>query len=330
MGTVTSGTLYLAFSLAAGSHPGVVETRAATTPATAEAAQPAPQPQKYVIADLPRLDRPSKSLDAVIAEEVARESATQDDGGPVARNEAITGVNDAVVTEHDARIALLKQRIAALKSEAKGDTAAQLRDLGTRLKHAEAARALAIARAALTAPCVADCDAQLAKTTPDVSPAATPTAVTPVDFAPRRGDPSAAPKPRASHKARPPSAFVTTKRTIARAPRFHASQIFAAIPPIRRPNPRTWTAQRLAAGARFVLRPRGAVSGFTAGIGHLAVRVAAARMPAAKLQRSRQLLAKARKALEPSLHQHHIEIAGLWKFDGSERWSLDDFNRQTI
>jgi hypothetical protein len=57
------------------------------------------------------------------------------------------------------------------------------------------------------------------------------------------------------------------------------------------------------------------------------VRVAADRTSAEQLRRSRQLLVTARKALEPT--HRSLEIAGLWKFDGSARWSLADFHRRT-
>jgi len=329
MGTVASGTLYLAFSLAAGSHPVVAPP--ADTPTAA--AQPAPQPLNYVIIDLPRVDRPSKTLATVIAEEAARAPSADNDSDPAAQTQAMTGVNDAVVAEHDTRVALLKQRIATLKPSATGDTAAQLRDLGTRLKRAEAARALAVARAALSVPCAAQCDARLAEATPDVSPDAAP-ALSPVDFEPGRGAQApAAPKPRAAttgHKTRLPSAFVTIKRPAVPAQRFRMPQTFAAAPRHLRRYPPARTAQHLAAGVRFVLRPRGAVAVKSASTGHLAVRVASDRRTAAKLQRSRQLLAKARKALAPSSPLQGIEIAGLWKFDGSARWSLADIHRRSI
>jgi len=127
-----------------------------------------------------------------------------------------------------------------------------------------------------------------------------------------------------------PSAFVTLKHPVVRAQRFRVPQTFAAAPRYLRRYPPARTAQHLAAGVRFVLRPRGAVSVKSASTGHLAVRVASDRTTAAKLQRSRQLLAKARKALEPSSPLHGIEIAGLWQFDGSARWSLADVHRPTL
>jgi len=115
-----------------------------------------------------------------------------------------------------------------------------------------------------------------------------------------------------------------------RAQRFRALETFAAAPRYLRRDPRVRNVQHLATSARFVLRPRGAVSVTTASTGHLAVRAASDRTTAAKLLRSRQLLARARRALEPGPYRHSIEIAGLWKFDGSAHWSLTDFHRRTI
>jgi hypothetical protein len=54
------------------------------------------------------------------------------------------------------------------------------------------------------------------------------------------------------------------------------------------------------------------------------------RATAEKLRRSRHMLALARQALgaTPLLQRSAPQIAGLWRFDGSEKWSLADFSRR--
>src|SRR4051794_3836317 len=121
MAAVASVSLYLAFSLAAGAQDAETPSTVAA-PAMTQPARSATRPQNYVIVDLPHFDRgrAGKSLETVIAE-AAREHATENSFDPLAERDSAMDINDAVVTEHDARVAALKQRIASLNADTGSD-----------------------------------------------------------------------------------------------------------------------------------------------------------------------------------------------------------------
>lgn len=331
MAAVASVSLYLAFSLAAGAQ-GAETPSTVAAPAVTQPARSATRPHNYVIVDLPHFDRgrAGKSIETVIAE-AALEPATKNNFDPLAARDTAADINYAVVTEHDARVAALKQRIASLKADPGSDHAAQVRDLGVRLKRAEAARGLALARATLSNPCTEGCDAKLALTGTEPSPAPTATSGTRTHMDSRAA--AAAPSRPKPHtlttirRARMPSAFVTTRRPFVR-PRFHAPQTFAAAPRYLRRYPHAAAAHHLAVTARLVLRPRGAVRVTASTAGHLGVRTARDRLTAETLKQSRRLLSQARAALTNPAPSAPVEIAGLWTFEGSAKWSLEAFRHR--
>lgn len=165
MGRIASKAFYLATPLAFAAHPAVAKSGMLPAPniagsGIAEAGSIRP----YVIVDGPPIVRieGGKSLAAAISEEVRQRIVERPDDGDVpsstgairltdftiADDEDAAGsgdVMDAVIATHAERISVLKQRMDALRAE--GGDADRVADLRIRLHRAEAARRLAVARA---------------------------------------------------------------------------------------------------------------------------------------------------------------------------------------
>jgi hypothetical protein len=94
------------------------------------------------------------------------------------------------------------------------------------------------------------------------------------------------------------------------------------------------TVLRIETSARLWLRPTYALPPRTTSGRHIAMPTSAAdRAVVDKLKRSRQLLSSARMVLEPDTcdpNRALAEIAGLVRFQGSEKWSLANFPRLAV
>lgn len=318
---IASGTFYLAATLAAGGAPTAAEPE--STPAPVILADAKPAPRSYRIIDLPGFDRlaPVRTIDAVIAEEVRRTNARPDDA-PIITALETDGVNHAVVTEHDTRIALLKQRIDGIKAEGAKD-APQLQDLTTRLKRAEAARGLALARAALETPCAGICETRNELAVRDSAPPAMVTpAATLVSI--RIATPAPASRRVIRHHIARPSRITTGGAPFASRRKAPAA-ITVPVASARLASLGNPMMLRLA-DPRLALRPLRPFPKRAATEIHLMVKVASRGDSRAKLRRARRLLTDARRAL---VTEHRPEIAGLWKFAGSTSWSLAAYPRRT-
>ena len=152
MGGLASGAIYLASSLAAGPPPAV-----AIDPAPIEAIAAEPQStveRGYVIVDLPRraddLSPGGLLMGAAIGVEVRREAEGGQLGETIVEDQDDAGaLNASVLALHDQRIGVLRGRIDELREERAG--AGVISELGAKLRRAEAARHLAVARVALAA-----------------------------------------------------------------------------------------------------------------------------------------------------------------------------------
>ena len=156
MGGLASNVVYIASSLAAGNQP---ITASPALPAITISTPPAEGSARgYVILDVPKFDGAAgtRSLSDAIAEEMKRYSlppgARDLPPGGSLSTDPPEDLDNAVVASHEARIAAIKDRIETLRTGKDAAAGAQLRDLATRLKRAEAARKLAAARLALGEP----------------------------------------------------------------------------------------------------------------------------------------------------------------------------------
>jgi hypothetical protein len=347
-----AGTFYLALSLAAAAHP-VAATAQALPAASATSHDEAPkvapsagERNGFAVVDIPVRNRStdSKTVASVIAEEARRVTTSPDDPSGesyFAANATLgtTDLNQGVVAEHDKRIAMLKERIASVKAQQGPDAAKQLDDLNTRLKRAEAARSLALARATLEPKCASDCDANGALAERDAE-------------SPETGDASAAPKPdnarsskkRSTDKAAPaiPTSAMPgpgqSRVALKSAPAepFHSYRVSAMSNSAPRSpatfggTPKASRVLRIQTGSQLMLRPGNIVSVAAAAGRCLVVRTIADRAMAERLRRSRDALAMARRALGASPRSPHAaaQIAGIWLFDGSDSWSLSGYARR--
>lgn len=200
MGGLASSAVYLATSLASGPPPLVPPD---PIPAAIEAAS-APAPRGYVIIDLPRSET-VPVLGSVVADAV-RLTVERPASAISPRPEPDTGIETEVIASHEQRIGVLRAHIDALRRD-KAE-AAVLAGLDVRLKRAEAARKLAVARAAL-ARCADACGPQpvlAARPAPRPKQAALPVRAVPVSHSVDRAtDPRAfgvTPRPVASPELR--------------------------------------------------------------------------------------------------------------------------------
>lgn len=299
MAGLASGAIYLASSLATGG-PSVATQPSPVLAAPAEAASEQQRgPRPYVIVDLPRLSSPAAGMGEAVALEVRRDADPRLRSDPPAASdpEDPVALDVAVVAEHAARIAALEQHIAALRRDnAAGPVLAGL--MG-KLRRAEAARNLATARVALAGGSPARCATGCAA--PPVQIAAARVAGS------QRPDPGRSPIDAAASKApalpRKAAPSVTPMRSAAPAPRAAAQRAASEIAaPLSRQ------------AARSAARDTHA---------------SADRATANELARARRLLAAARAALEgePQADERPLHLAGLWTWEGSDRWSLAPTSR---
>lgn len=250
MGGLASSAMYLAATLASGPPPVVAVDPA---PVIVDAPAAAPTRRAYVIVDLPAASGARPRGWAAAKPEIAPSPPTE----ATASEPSVASEAD-VIASHDQRIDLIRARIGVLRKD-KAEQAA-IAMLDGRLRRAEAARQLAVARVAL-----ARCDVPC--------------------------------RPRSSVPVRPTAtAAIADRKQPAPSPRPVAASVSST------------------AGTPVLVAP--------ASVGKAAP-------PAAQtldthvepLGRARLLLAKARAALtdEPA---PQIELAGLWQWEGSERWSL--------
>lgn len=347
MGGITTNVIYIASSLAAGGQPATTPvdkspTLTVTVSATNPGELPTPSaPRGYVIFDLPKPSGATSAplLGDVIADEMKRSREDYARSAPVLdtptqRDFSVGGVpavsepgelNDAVVAAHDARIALLRERIDSLKTAGNAAPDTQLRDLAVRLKRAEAARKLAMARIALGEK-PRDCDPR-----GGLLPCNDDPPQTALDTAPRRaatkqiapaGRTQLASKPRLAepHRTRVRRTVMTAR--IAQPPQRAGIH---RLPPATTRSVRYFTesttrgitirraafAKRATPAARAALQP------------HVAER----------LDRARHLLTVARRSLAATGDDRHYaspRLASLWQWPGSDNWSLASYPRRRV
>lgn len=292
MGGMASGALFLASPLAALGQP-------ATEPEPAAPAMFAAPARAFLIVDVPaQVGR--RTLGELIADEAKRDAAgtpfTLDIGhspDPALPDDAggagPASLEDAVVAAHDERIAFLTHRLHNLRSE--GADAASLGALSGRLHRAQAARQLAMARAALDrqpAGCEACAPAPMGVAGRDAvrqpaAPALRLPSVAKVAERATKPQPRRQPATLAMGSARVP-AMLTASKAGAQPAGLH--------PDITRPDGTD--------------RPAAATASVHA----------------------RRLLTAARRVLEADIAKDApppLHVAGLWQWDGSERWSLADY-----
>ncbi|MEG3123075.1 hypothetical protein U1738_04050 [Sphingomonas sp. GB1N7] len=302
-----------------------------STPIAATPAAEAGAIRPYVIVDGPPLVRieGGKSLGAAISEEVRQRIVERPDEGDVpsstgairltdftiADDEDAAGsgdVMDAVIAAHAERISVLKQRMDALRAE--GGDSDLVADLRIRLHRAEAARRLAVARANVdklaAARCGGDADAECRSGLEIV----------------------ALDKVKVPVASRP---SIVSRRMLALKP---PAVLPGASPRLRRSVVKTAKVGG-GVGARhpltFAARSKTRVSVRAAGESFRSSRIVidlhvAQRNPfATRLAHARRSLAVARKLLEA--HADHVprsavkpilQTVGLWRWPGSEQWSL--------
>ncbi len=149
-----SGTLYIAISATVAAQPGVDQAGAAVIAAEPVSVAPPPAP-RYVIVDIPAFNRsagdgpPGATVSEVGGKDSDRNGSAPA-GSPEPSKAPAAGIalDEAVIATHDANIRLLRQRIEMLRQDGGTGALGILRDLDVRLKRAEAARGLAVARIA--------------------------------------------------------------------------------------------------------------------------------------------------------------------------------------
>lgn len=206
---------------------------------------------------------------------------------------------DAVVAAHDARIAILRQRLAALDGT-KG-AAQLLDDLTRRLHRAEAARRLAVARAGGDPAPASACRPDASWSCGD----------RPVVVAATRADAPRPPLPRSV-------ARTSHSRSDARAgaPSYRMARQAVIVPPIRPTSPhRRALAVTPAPLFAAAMPPTRVTSGSGIARAPAAVRLAAAHR---SLAMARALLGAAPTARPTPFGA----ITGLWRWEGSDSWAL--------
>ncbi|MDO7844354.1 hypothetical protein [Sphingomonas immobilis] len=307
MGGVASGAVYLASALTGGGDPATVTPAPPVEPVLVaqDIAHPQTPPvsRPYVIIDVPQSARARPLLGDIVANVIA----TTVMPGPAA---GVAGrLADDVLAEHDARIAVLKQRLEAARAQP--GSGASIGELASRLHRAEAARKLAAARAAVDGLCGDRCASG-------------------GDVATRK-----------EKIAKPAVAFRQYPRV-----RFRKSAAAKGVVAVRAPvkigkarfvvSPQAAVGTGFQVGGRAVAVARGDAS---RRIAHAKRRqIAAARSlrrpgrvafdaPTADgLARARHLFAAARRTLGADTHPSRA-LAGLLHFEGSADWTLATVRR---
>lgn len=294
MGAFASGAVYLA--TLSGPPPAVADD----PPARAAAAAPAPA-RPYMIVDLPAAAGRARPVEAALADVVRWDAGGGLDSGDFADAQSPADLNAAVLAEHGARIAALRTRMAALKAEPVPGGAVELAGLGVKLRRAEAAQKLAMARATLAEACAGGCEAPAVRVAPEVEHAA-PVALRLVAAA----KPVAVVKPVrvARAMAAPPPAVGEARGPV---PVVHAAAWIGREQPVIRRVARVTTTT----GPKPAMRQPDPQT-------------------AATLAHARRLLAKARAALEGGAPAPAVQLTGLWQWDGSESWSLADAAKRNV
>lgn len=285
---VISTALYLATPAAAA---GTSSNGGAVAAVDAAPSPPDPARAAPVVFDLPATAR-AASLDEAIAQEVARDAVTHSSAGltiadSLADGRADGALNEAVIAAHDARIAMLRQRIDATTADGAAGRI-ELAALQLRLHRAEAARRIALARAGDNTPAEAPQDVTAHVTTSTVETQAV------------RVSAPAKPHPGVS---RPPSPRTPAVRRIA--------------VPVHPRSAHATSALRVASTSNLL-----ADHGAGATLHHVPVGPETADAAG----HVRRLLAAARRVLEAdaAVHPPHVALAGLMHWEGSETWSLAD------
>ena len=335
MGGIGSNVVYITTTLVAGNQPAIAPTdqASAITVAAPKTRPNEPRARGYVILDVPKPGGAVGALGDAIAEGLRRSrdeyararpeagTLTQQDfsvGGGPAISEA-GELDGAVVAAHEARIAVLRERIDSLKAGS-GPAATQFPDLSIRLKRAEAARKLAVARMALGEP-PRDCDPRsLVSPCGDVPKAAAALeSLSPRPLAVRQRPPIAARPQLVVSRGAKARRSITADR-IAGPSRIGMSDH----PPL--------PAAAHAPGTNMRLAPlRGVGHARIATSASPAVRAAIEPGAANRLGRARHLLTVARSSLEGAGGERRyapIRLAGLWQWVGSDTWSLADYARR--
>jgi hypothetical protein len=196
MDGLLTGTIYAAVSAISAAQPAEPSVVAiSSTPAEPVAPAAAPAGVRgYVIVDIPAFNRdmpplvttaeparraagppsePAADPVSALAEGLPRRARAR---APVEPPAATPDFDAQVIAAHDARIHMLKQRIERAGLESGPMAGARARDLAARLMRAEAARDVAVARAASTQPCEAGCvdEARAAPAIRSIRPAQVP------------------------------------------------------------------------------------------------------------------------------------------------------------
>ena len=284
--------------------PATIGVRAVTAPLPASG---------MVIATLPAAGRPiDGALLRVMVAEAAR-GVLDRDGRVVAAGGWVddaagaaaspASLDDVVIAAHERRIALLRERMAALCSA--GGAASMLDALRDRLHRAEAARGLAVARAGGDRATVVDRDrclaggAVLAATGGDLRGR--------VPMIARRGG-AALVSVRYAGSAASASRARGERHGRTTTVAWHASGHRASMP--------------AALAYRSSLRPQGGFVASAYAPGGRIVRYGRADTAArSRLARARRSLAAARRALEGPATPGRV-LAGLWRWEGSDTWRL--------
>lgn len=286
MGGIASAAMSIASTVSAGG-PATVEPPAIMP--TAVVATPSTA-RPYLIIDLPR-SRAGAGMNAAVAQ------AVRLDGEPVPVDVASApdpaDVEADVIAAHEGRITAIRQRIATLRGQPSRASAPQLADLAGRLRKAEAARSLAVSRRDVAATtCVkADCAPRLAALPPR------PPTVAKVAAASAPNNLLSAPVRQSAAAPRQPVPPQDASPRVAMAVRTPAPLLANGVETQSRSSradpPRAgWTSPQ----------PGGTD----------------------KLAEARALLAKARAALQADAPDARapVQLAGLWQWEGSDRWSL--------
>ncbi|MFW2850436.1 hypothetical protein ACM61V_00725 [Sphingomonas sp. TX0543] len=342
MGGITSNAIYLASSLTAASNASAVAAETTVVPViVADAPQPTqpitPLSRGYVILDVPAAARPPETpnLGELINTEIRRHAEQYSAPGPVTSPWAAgpgesaplagdTGDMDRdVLAEHETRIALLKQRIDRLRADHKDNAAALIRDLGTRLKRAQAARKLAMARAILTGDNARPGEQIAASLSGDsLPPVSAPSAHKPIArlVTGKHGNVIAratpdSPKPRDLAIGRAPRAYGRSLSLgqMATAKALNGVQLAHA-------TAAGWRSSRV----HHVTTRRNAPTDR-----RLVASTKADRTSAYRLAHARRLLSNARTKLASAGKPPAVSIrtVGLWQWDGSDKWTLASYRR---
>jgi len=342
MSGIASGVLYLVSPLAAVTSPPTATDPvvvSVSVPGFASSLSTAGAP---VFTHLP-IVRPRifRSLKDVVAEDIRRQIDAEPDAGTAQADltAASDGVADTAVSLNDAVVAAHEERIASLRNRleiARADRAAAvfLNDLRVRLHRAEAARGVALARAAIDLPSAPACRAENNVASCGSTRMAANMQLGPASVAEDEPAAKFGGTRRGVVVATQRATLRRTRDLVARNSDNGASGLLGSTGGASRQWPHTATrsAPPMAIGelARTSVSIGSAASRATARTASWRGVDASA---SAGLAQARRSLATARRALEANTNTarepHSIaaptfEIAGLWRWPGSDTWSLAD------